>query len=114
MQSPPAAAPRVALGPILLLHAGMSFLRIALAALSVLIAPLALAAPEKWADAINKFTQADATNPPAHGGVVFVGSSSIVKWTTLQKDFPGLNVINRGFGGSELGDSAYYARSEER
>jgi lysophospholipase L1-like esterase len=78
-------------------------------ALTLALAPLALAAPEKWTDAINKFTQADKTNPPPTGGVVFVGSSSIVKWTTLQKDFPGEKVIQRGFGGSELADSVYYA-----
>lgn len=77
--------------------------------LALVVAPFALAAPEKWAAAIDKFTQADATNPPPRQGVVFVGSSSIVKWTTLEQDFPGVKVINRGFGGSELGDSAFYA-----
>ncbi|MDP3069597.1 MAG: SGNH/GDSL hydrolase family protein [Opitutaceae bacterium] len=71
-------------------------------------APL-LAAPAKWTAAIDKFTQADATRAPAPGGIVFVGSSSIVKWTTLTEDFPGLPVINRGFGGSELEDSLFYA-----
>jgi lysophospholipase L1-like esterase len=29
-------------------------------------------------------------------------------WKTLAQDFPGVNVINRGFGGSELADSVYY------
>jgi lysophospholipase L1-like esterase len=80
-----------------------------LAALTLVIAPFALAAPEKWTAAIDKFTQADASNPPPRNGVVFVGSSSIVKWTSLERDFPGVKVINRGFGGSELGDSAFYA-----
>src|SRR5204863_6309846 len=82
---------------------------LSLAAVTLLLAPLALAAREKWTDAINKFTQADAAKPPAPGGVVFVGSSSIVKWTSLTKDFPGENVIQRGFGGSELADSVFYA-----
>jgi lysophospholipase L1-like esterase len=67
------------------------------------------AAPEKWAAAIDKFVQADRATPPARDGIVFVGSSSIVKWASLKQDFPGLNVLNRGFGGSELADSAYYA-----
>jgi lysophospholipase L1-like esterase len=84
-------------------------LRPVIAALALVLAPSALAAPEKWTAAIDKFTQADATNPPPTGGVVFVGSSSIVKWTTLQKDFPREKVIQRGFGGSELADSVYYA-----
>lgn len=80
-----------------------------LPALLLLLAPVMFAAPEKWADAINKFTQADATRPPPSGAVVFVGSSSIVRWATLEKDFPGVTVVNRGFGGSELADSVFYA-----
>ena len=39
---------------------------------------------------------------------MFVGSSSIRFWD-LKKSFPDLEVINRGFGGSELADSAFYA-----
>jgi lysophospholipase L1-like esterase len=35
-------------------------------------------------------------------GVVFYGSSSIVKWTTLAEDFPDYTTLNRGFGGSLL------------
>ncbi|MBL9188812.1 MAG: hypothetical protein JNK23_15115 [Opitutaceae bacterium] len=69
----------------------------------------AFATPEKWTAAIDKFTQAEAKQAPAPGGIVFVGSSSIVKWTILAEDFPGLPVINRGFGGSELADSVFYA-----
>lgn len=86
----------------------MSFPRPFLAALALLVAPLLFAAPEKWAAAIDTFTQADAKNPPPRGAVVFIGSSSIVKWTSLPHDFPGVKVINRGFGGSELADSAFY------
>lgn len=83
--------------------------RVALFLLCSLLAPLLSAAPEKWKDAIDAFTKADAVHPPAPGGVVFVGSSSILKWTSLEKDFPGLPVLNRGFGGSELTDSVFYA-----
>jgi lysophospholipase L1-like esterase len=46
---------------------------------------------------------------PAPGGVLFVGSSSIVNWQSLAADFPGIPVINRGFGGTEIQDSTYYA-----
>lgn len=66
-------------------------------------------APEKWVNDINRFTEADAKTPPPRHGIVFVGSSSIRMWTSLAKDFPGLPVINRGFGGSELGDSVAFA-----
>jgi lysophospholipase L1-like esterase len=54
-------------------------------------------------------TAHDATNPPPTGAVLFVGSSSIRLWTTVAQDFPNVPVINRGFGGSELADSVFYA-----
>ncbi|MEO7598494.1 MAG: GDSL-type esterase/lipase family protein, partial [Opitutus sp.] len=69
----------------------------------------AVAAPEKWQSSIDKFLAADAANPPKPGAVVFVGSSSIVKWKSLINDFPGVTVLNRGFGGSELADSVEFA-----
>lgn len=87
----------------------MTFPRTLCSAVLLLASSLAFAAPEKWTAAIDKFTQADTTNPPPHGAVVFVGSSSIVKWASLEKDFAGTKVINRGFGGSELADSVFYA-----
>ncbi len=70
--------------------------------------PPAQARPADWAADIDHFTQADAVHPPRPDGIVFVGSSSIRFWTTLGEDFPGRNVINRGFGGSELADSVFY------
>ena len=63
----------------------------------------------KWAKAIAAFTAADATNPPPPGCIVFTGSSYIRRWTTLAADFPGLPVVNRGFGGCELADVCDYA-----
>jgi lysophospholipase L1-like esterase len=66
------------------------------------------AAPAKWAASIDAFTRADAANPPPRDAVLFVGSSSIVRWKTLARDFPEVRVINRGFGGSELADSIHY------
>ena len=76
---------------------------------ALLLAAPARATPDKWTADIDKFTAADATHPPARGAVVFVGSSSIRFWTTLAADFPGVTTINRGFGGSELADSVFYA-----
>lgn len=63
----------------------------------------------KWERDIAAFEAHDRTNPPPKNPIVFVGSSSIVKWKSLAKDFPGLPVINRGFGGSELADSVNFA-----
>jgi lysophospholipase L1-like esterase len=58
---------------------------------------------------IRAFEAADAKSPPAPGGVLFVGSSSIRLWKTLAEDFPGVPVINRGFGGSQIPHSTRYA-----
>lgn len=65
--------------------------------------------PERWESAIAAFEKSDKENPPPKGGVLFVGSSSIRKWTTLAEDFPGQQTINRGFGGSEVSDSLHFA-----
>ena len=58
---------------------------------------------------IRAFEEADRKQMPPAGGVLFVGSSSIRLWRTLADDFPGLKVINRGFGGSQIPDSTRYA-----
>jgi len=63
----------------------------------------------KWEKDIQKFEAADKTNPPPEGAVLFIGSSTIRMWKTLKEDFPNYTVINRGFGGSQIADSVYYA-----
>ena len=63
----------------------------------------------RWEKEISTYEASDATNRPAPGCIVFVGSSSIRLWKTLAADFPGLPVVNRGFGGSQLADSVNYA-----
>jgi lysophospholipase L1-like esterase len=57
---------------------------------------------------IKAFEAAEKNNPPPRHAVVFLGSSSIRKWTSLKRDFPGHTVINRGFGGSQIIDSVDY------
>ena len=52
---------------------------------------------------IAQFVEADRAAPPADCQVLFVGSSSIVKWReTLAADMAPMPVINRGFGGSHI------------
>jgi len=75
----------------------------------VMLLPLAPAKPADWAKDIAAFTAADALHPPPAGAVLFLGSSSIRMWETLAEDFPGVTLIQRGFGGSELADSLFYA-----
>lgn len=70
---------------------------------------LAASSTSRWEPEIRAFENHDRTNPPPQDAVLFLGSSSIRKWNRLAKDFPGVRVINRGFGGSEIHDSTEFA-----
>lgn len=65
-------------------------------------------AASKWEKAIAEFEAQDEQSPPAAGGVLFVGSSSIRLWD-LKQSFPEVAAINRGFGGSQMSDVVHYA-----
>lgn len=66
--------------------------------------------PNRWESTMQKFEVEDQQKGYITGGAVFIGSSSIARWTNLADAFPNLKVVNRGFGGSELSESAKYAR----
>ncbi|MGN2247193.1 GDSL-type esterase/lipase family protein [Frateuria sp. GZRR35] len=63
----------------------------------------------EWQSEISAFAAIDRLNPAPPDAVLFVGSSSIRLWHTLAADFPDVPTINRGFGGSEIADSVYFA-----
>ena len=63
----------------------------------------------RWEKDIRAFEAADKTNQPPQDAILFIGSSSIRRWTNLVQAFPGHQVINRGFGGSQLADSVAFA-----
>jgi lysophospholipase L1-like esterase len=72
-------------------------------------APAKKQPPEvRWAKEIGAFEAADKTNPPPKDAVLFIGSSSIKRWTNVADAFPEHKVINRGFGGSQLADSVAF------
>ncbi len=50
------------------------------------------------------FAAAEAKATLPKDPVLFYGSSSIRLWHTLSEDFPGLALVNRGFGGSTLAE----------
>jgi hypothetical protein len=58
---------------------------------------------QELGEEIDRFVQADRAAPPARCQVLFVGSSSIVKWReNLAADMAPMPVINRGFGSSHI------------
>ncbi|HEX9309344.1 MAG TPA: GDSL-type esterase/lipase family protein [Gemmatimonadaceae bacterium] len=67
------------------------------------------AEPEQWEGEIAQFEAEDRRNPPPRGGVLFVGGSSIRLWPDLEADFPGVQLLQRGFGGAQLWQVVYYA-----
>lgn len=99
------------------LVANVRYFWIILAAIHPLLAATALCqtaantqpAASKWEDAIQAFESADRTNPPPRDAILFIGSSSIRRWTSLAADFAEFKVFNRGFGGSQIADSIAFA-----
>ncbi len=64
--------------------------------------------PARFTDDIRAFEAWDRQNSFPKNAVLFVGSSSIRMWPTAES-FPGLAVINRGFGGSHTSDVNHFA-----
>lgn len=67
-----------------------------------------LNSPARWEKDIAAFEAKDREAPPKQGGILFIGSSSIRMWKTVADDFPGYNILNRGFGGSQIPDSVAF------
>jgi lysophospholipase L1-like esterase len=64
--------------------------------------PAADALTQRLSVEIDRFVQADHAAPPAPCQVLFIGSSSFVRWEDLVADMAPVPVINRGFGGSYI------------
>ena len=81
---------------------------IAVVCLAVLVAGVGVGAEEsRWEKHIQAFEKQDQEAPPPKGAILFIGSSSIVRWKT-DEDFPKHTIINRGFGGSYISDSVEF------
>src|SRR5687768_11119121 len=63
----------------------------------------------KWEKEIAAYEERDRRSPPPKGSILFVGSSSIRLWSTLEADFPKHRVLNRGVGGSQIADATHFA-----
>ena len=64
---------------------------------------------KEWSRDMAQLADIDTKQTPPIDAVVFTGSSTIRMWTSLRSDFPRVNVINRGFGGSRLDDLVFFA-----
>ena len=58
---------------------------------------------------IDNFKKQDSLHTLPKHPILFVGSSSFTKWKTINNDFPGYPILNRGFGGSSLTDVIRFA-----
>lgn len=74
--------------------------------LGAAIASRAVAAD--WEPDIRKFEEADRRDGVGQAQAVFYGSSSFRLWKGLESAFPGVRVLNRGFGGCQLSDLNLY------
>ena len=57
---------------------------------------------------IRDFKHQDSLSFPKPNGILFIGSSSIRKWTDLEQRFAGKPIIRRGVGGCELSQLVKY------
>lgn len=62
----------------------------------------------KWDQKMRRYEKADSINPPAKNVILFVGSSTIENWKSLEKDFPKKTVLNRGVSGTKTIDLINY------
>jgi lysophospholipase L1-like esterase len=81
---------------------------LALALLVLFGAAAKVPSSDRWEQTITKFEEADKQQAPPQNATLFVGSSSIAFWD-VQKSFPDLTLIKRGFGGSLFRDATHYA-----
>jgi lysophospholipase L1-like esterase len=64
--------------------------------------------PTRFEESVVQYEQHDQQHPFPEGAVLFVGSSSVRMWKSIDQDLPSVKAINRGFGGSQFSDLLYY------
>ena len=89
-------------------------MRFSILALFIALSPFGYQPPAAYSSApfepeIAAFEKRDLAAQPPKGAYLFVGSSSIRMWKDLETTFLPKQVINRGFGGSQIRDSTFFA-----
>lgn len=64
----------------------------------------------QYSPALQRWARQDDAAPPAPGGLVLVGSSSVRRWEGFAQTFEAYHPIQRGFGGGQLGEVALMAQ----
>ncbi len=64
--------------------------------------------PTRFENSIVEYETQDKEQPFPSGAVLFVGSSSVRMWKSMDEDLPQVKAVNRGFGGSQFSDLLYY------
>lgn len=59
---------------------------------------------QKWEQKLQRYARKDSLNPPLESPILFIGSSTIENWKSLEKDFAEYNVLNRGVSGTKMID----------
>jgi lysophospholipase L1-like esterase len=61
-----------------------------------------------YQEEIQRLTQLPVTQVEKRPKVVFYGSSTFTRWTVIAKEFPQVQAVNLGFGGSTLAACAWF------
>jgi len=72
-------------------------------------AAYAEAAEKRWGSAIEELQALDKTEQHPENAILFIGSSSVRLWQSIESDMAPFPVIRRGYGGAKFSDVAVFA-----
>lgn len=67
-------------------------------------------ASDRWEQDIRKIEARDATERDPEDAILFIGSSSIRRWSDIATDMAPFRTIQRGYGGAKYSDVAVFAK----
>ena len=73
-----------------------------------LLAPYRKKAEEKWSKSIDAFDALNRIEKHPENAILFIGSSSIRRWSTMATDMAPFPTIRRGYGGAKFTDLAVF------
>ena len=74
------------------------------------VAEYRTSAVERWESEIAKLEAKDTTETHPEDSILFVGSSSILRWTDIATDMAPYHPIQRGYGGAKWSDVAVFVK----